>query len=653
MSSNYEELSIERKRLQQEGSLPEWYQTGGYQLLKSKYLWKDSTLKETFQRMADTAIQHLDGKLPKDEVDYLHRRFFEIMWDGHLAPASPVYNLGTPRGLPVSCSGGIVRDSVEGFYHNLLEVAVLTQEQFGTSGYLGYIRPRGSKISRGGTAAGIVPVLNALAQSMRDITQGTTRRGSYAAYFDVMHGDFYEIIQSVESDPEDKNIGINYYDVDINNVLSNDEYNETFKRWQRHMKFKSIFGKGYFYFPDKVHRHQPDSYKNNKQFTNIYNINDVVEVYVDYRIRKLSIKDVLALFEKNKGDNKYSKQVRLLTETKTMLYIVGYSIDGDTVTIKSERRLKSKASNLCTEIILHADELHTYACVLSSMNGSKFDEWKDTDAVYVATIFLDCVNEELIKLAKNIPEMANIVRGAEKGRPLGLGLLGFHTYLQEHNIPFESVDAIHVNDEIFKHLHDESLRASQYLAKHFGTPEWCDAGVRNTHRTALAPNMASATLAGQVSQGIEPIFSNTYNQKMAGGTVMRINPTLLRIMKERGVYSQELVDRIGIELNGSVQSDLITFLTPHEKLVFKTANEISQYTILDLANDRQENICQAQSINLFFKHDTPEDVIADVTQYGMSLERILSLYYQRMEASSKGSNGKAETKQVECVACQA
>lgn len=643
--SNYEELSIERKRLQEEGSLPDWYMTPGYQLLKDKYLWEDSTLKETFQRMADTAIKHLQGKLPQDEVDYLHKRFFEILWDADLAAASPVYNLGTPRGLPVSCSGGFVRDEVVGFYDHRREVAVLTQKQFGTSGYLGAIRPRGSKISSGGTAAGLVPVFNGVAQDMIDVTQGTLRRGSYGGYVPVSHGDFHELITSIMSEPEGKNLGINYSNAEIKRVLSNDDQDDIFKRWQKHMKLRSVFGKGYFYFPDKVAALQPKMYRDEKEFVFEYSKGEFIQYYFDNRFKFNSVESLVELF-------KQGKYVRIPTKSLTLLTVYDIQETESTFIVKTKRILKSLASNLCTEITLHADELHTYACVLSSMNAANFDRWKNTDAVYVATIFLDCVNQELIELSREIPGMEAVIRGAEKGRPLGLGLLGLHTYFQENMIPFESVEAIIANEEIFKHLNEEATRASQYLAKHLGEPEWCEGyGVRNTHLIAVAPNMSSSILVGGTSQGIEPIFSNTYQQKMAGGTVTRVNPTLLRIMKEKGVYSQELVDEIGMKYNGSVQSDEITWLTLHEKLVFKTAYELDQKVIVDLAADRQQYVCQAQSINLFFTGDADESEIADTTQYAMAKKMIKSLYYQRSEAKIKGSSGKAE--ENVCVACEA
>lgn len=645
--SNYEELSIRRKELQAKGDLPDWYQTAGLQLLEDKYLWKDSTLKETFQRMADTASKHLKD-LPKEEQEYLRKRFFEVLWDGDLAAASPVYNLGTPRGLPVSCSGGYIRDEVAGFYDHRKEVALLTQEQFGTSGYLGAIRPRGSVISRGGTATGLVPVFNGIAQDMEDVTQGTMRRGSYGGYIPVSHGDFHELINSVMTEPEGKNLGINYHDEDIKRVIKNDDSDEIFKRWQKHLKLRCVFGKGYFYFPDRVARLQPKMYTDEKEFVFEYKKSEFVQYYYDYRFKFNSVETLVDLF-------KAGEYVRIPTKSLTLLTVYDIEETEDSFIIKTKRILKSWASNLCTEITLHADELHTYACVLSSMNASTYDKWKDTDAVYVSTIFLDCVNQELIELAKEIPSLEAVVRGAEKGRPLGLGLLGYHTYLQEHMIPFESIEAMDINEELFSHLNKESLRASQYLAQKLGEPEWCIGyGVRNTHRIAIAPNMSSSILVGGTSQGIEPIYSNTYQQKMAGGTVTRINPTLLKLMRDRGVYCQELVDEIGMKFNGSVQDPSITFLTPHEKLVFLTAFEINQKAIIDQANDRQPHVCQAQSINLFVRGTASEAHVADLTQYGMTRKNVKSLYYMRSESKIKGSSGKAEDlSKTECVACEA
>jgi ribonucleoside-diphosphate reductase alpha chain len=296
----------------------------------------------------------------------------------------------------------------------------------------------------------------------------------------------------------------------------------------------------------------------------------------------------------------------------------------------------------CSEIQLFSDNDHTFSCVLSSMNASMYDEWKDTDAVFNATVFLDCVNQDLIEIGKRTEGMEKVVRFAEKSRALGLGMLGFHTYLQDHLISFESIDAMFKNAEIFKHLHDETLRASQWMATTFGEPEWCKGyGVRNTHRIAIAPNLSSALICGSVSQGIEPIYKNAYVQNTAAGKVDRVNPTLLKIMKEKDVYSEQTIKDI-ITHNGSVQH--VEWLSDDEKTVFKTAFEIDQKQIIRLASARQRYIDQAQSINLFFSADEDEAYISEVHKLAFKDPYIKSLYYIRSE------NGVVVNKS-ECLSC--
>lgn len=296
----------------------------------------------------------------------------------------------------------------------------------------------------------------------------------------------------------------------------------------------------------------------------------------------------------------------------------------------------------CNEIHLTSDEDHTFSCVLSSMNASLYDEWKDTDAVFNATVFLDCVNQDLIEIGKRTQGMDKVVRFAEKSRALGLGMLGFHTYLQEHMISFESMEAYYKNTEIFKHLYDETLRASKWMATEFGVPLWCAGfGVRNTHRIAIAPNLSSALICGSVSQGIEPIYKNAYVQNTAAGKMDRVNPTLLNLMKDRDVYSDETVKDI-ISHNGSVQH--VEWLTDDEKSVFKTAFEIDQKQIIRLASARQRYIDQGQSINLFFSADEDEEYISEVHKMAFKDPYIKGLYYIRSESGVNVSKG-------ECIAC--
>ncbi|CAB4127378.1 NrdE-prime, ribonucleoside-diphosphate reductase, alpha chain [uncultured Caudovirales phage] len=296
----------------------------------------------------------------------------------------------------------------------------------------------------------------------------------------------------------------------------------------------------------------------------------------------------------------------------------------------------------CTEIALFSDEDHTFSCVLSSMNASKYDEWKDTDAVFHATVFLDCVNQDLIEIGKNIKGLEKVVRFAEKSRALGLGLLGFHTYLQDNMIAFESFEAHLKNIEIFQHLDKESKRATEWMAYQYGEPFWCKGyGVRNTHRIAIAPNLSSALICGSVSQGIEPIYKNAYVQNTAAGKMDRVNPSLLNLMKEKDVYSPEVVKDI-IRNNGSVQH--VDWLTDEEKLVFKTAFEIDQKTIIKLASVRQKYIDQAQSINLFFSADESEEYISEVHKLAFQDKWIKSLYYIRSETG-------VQTSKESCLAC--
>lgn len=562
MDSIIETLSRERKKLQNSGDLPEWFTTQAWQLFKQKYLYEAVGLNDTYRRIAKTLARHTDNP------QKWNQKFYHILWKGWLACATPVLsNVGTPKGCPVSCSGGYVGDSVDGFYSARHETAMLTKNGFGTSAYLGDIRPRGTPISSGGFASGTNDVFQMFADDMRKVAQGTSRRGAWAGYLPLDHDDFWENVDYLKNNPDDLNIGWTVSNEFIKRLVARDE--DAIARFKRALYVKCITGKGYFYFVDKVAAQQP-------------------KMYTDYGLWSL-------------------------------------------------------ASNLCTEITLHSDEEHTFTCVLSSMNLSKWDEWKDTDAVFTATIFLDCVASEFIELGEKIPGLEKAIRFTKKSRALGLGALGFHTYLQEHMIPFESFQAHQINTEMFKHLHDESLKASQWMAENWGEPEWCKGyGVRNTHRTAVAPNTSSALICGSVSQGIEPIVANAFIQPSAAGELDRLNPTLIRLMKERGVYDYKIIEEIS-DRQGSVQ--WVDWLDDHEKEVFKTAYEINQEAILRLASTRQRYICQAQSINLFFDADEDEEYIAYIHALAFVDPYIKSLYYLRSEAGVQASKG-------ECVACE-
>jgi len=341
---------------------------------------------------------------------------------------------------------------------------------------------------------------------------------------------------------------------------------------------------------------------------------------------------------------RYKRSLKLKCITGKGYYFFIDKVNADNPPMYIENDLSVKASNLCTEIALHSDNDHTFTCVLSSMNASKYDEWKDTDAVFVATVFLDCVAEEFIKMGSKIRGLEKAVRFTEKGRALGLGVLGLHTYFQEHKMPFGSIEAHMFNNLLFDNLNKESLRASKWMGEVWGNPEWCVGfGVHNTHRIAVAPNSSSALIAGGVSQGIEPIVENVYNQPTAAGEIARINPTLLAIMKKRDKYKKKYIKDI-IEHDGSVQH--VDYLDDDEKEVFKTAFEINQMDLIRLASSRQRYIDQAQSLNLFFDADEDEGYISKIHQAAFEDPRIKSLYYLRSKAGIKAA------KEEVCLACE-
>lgn len=570
--SIYKEYGRERKKLQEEGRLPDWFTTAAWQMYKEKYVTEECPdIKTVYERIAKQAASRLPDT-PKMKKEW-EKKFFTLMWSGWLAPSTPVLaNMGAGRGCPVSCSGGYVADSVYGFYEAQKEAALLSKNGFGTSGYLGSIRPRGSKVTVGGKASGKLPVFKDFIQMSRDISQGSTRRGAWAGYIEIDDPDFWEICDHIQAVPDDANVGWIVTDEFINRLENADK--EALAIYQRAMKLKMVTGKGYFFFVDKVNRLSPVTYK--------------------------------------------------------------------------DRGLKVHASNLCTEITLASyssesgtghDDL-TFTCVLSSLNLAKYDEWKDTSAVFDSIVFLDCVAEDFIQIGKGIRGLEAAVRFTEKSRALGLGTLGFHTYLQQNKIAFEGFEAHQKNHEIYSMIREEAEQATSWLAEKFGEPEWCVGyGRRNTHLLAIAPNLSSALICGGVSQGIEPIYKNAYIQATAAGEVDRINPVLVNIMKERKVFNHKTVDDI-VENAGSVQH--VDWLDDDEKMVFRTAFEINQEAIIRLASARQRYIDQAQSINLFFSADEDEATIARVHEMAFKDEYIKSLYYIRSESGVKASSGECE-----------
>jgi ribonucleoside-diphosphate reductase alpha chain len=565
MTNIYEQLSAERKAGQLAGEIPEFYITPGYQMFKNKYVSDGQTLKQRYQTIAKTAgdiATELYGDLAEHTGVSWEDKFFDAIWKGWLSPSTPVLaNLGTDRGMAVSCTGNYIDDSIYGFYDSRLEAAVLTKNGFGTSSYLGDVRPRGAKFSDNGKANGVLPLFKGFVQDMDDTSQGSTRRGAWAGYIEVEHPDFHEVIDYLNARGDGMNIGWNFTEAFITRLKAGDP--DAVDRWKKVLKTRAITGKGYMLFIDKVNAQNPESY--------------------------------------------------------------------------AEHGLSVKASNLCSEITLHSDSEHSFSCVLSSLNLAKWDEWKETDLVFISTVFLDCIAEDLIRRGSKIKGMEKVVRFTEKSRALGLGVMGYHTLLQQKSLPFDSSEAERLNGDIFAQIHWQASDASYWMFLKAGSPEWAPTGMRNSHLMAVAPTMSTALLVGGVSQGIEPLVANVFNQSSAAGEMARINPVLIDIMKDRGVYDQDTIDDL-IDHEGSVQH--VNWLSDHEKDVFKTAFEIDQEAILRQASRRQQFIDQGQSLNLFFKSDASPAYMSKIHQKAMLDPYIKALYYFRSQAGLQASKNK-------------
>jgi ribonucleoside-diphosphate reductase alpha chain len=327
--------------------------------------------------------------------------------------------------------------------------------------------------------------------------------------------------------------------------------------------------------------------------------------------------------------------------------------------------LKVYMTNICSEIVLHTDESHSFVCCLSSVNLAKYDEWKDTDLIYVATWFLDGVLEEFIQKAKNMKGFENVVRFAEKGRAIGLGVLGWHTYLQQKGIPFEGLLAQFETRKIFSQIKIESERASRDMAVEYGEPLWCvETGMRNTHLRAIAPTVSNSKLSGNVSAGVEPWAANVFTDQSAKGTFIRKNRELEKVLKKIGINTKEIWDKILAD-GGSIQdiAELDNWFYVNGKLtenpegddhipvkdVFKTFKEINQLELIKQAGIRQQYIDQSVSLNLAFPSQATPKWINQVHMEAWR-QRIKTLYYMRTESVLRADIATRAT-DPDCLSC--
>ena len=510
-------------------------------------------------------------------------KFYYYMSEGFYSLASPVWsNFGKERGLPISCFGSNVDDDMGNILYTQSEVGMMSKLGGGTSGYFGHIRHRGAEVKDNGVASGAVHIMQ-LFESMVDVvSQGSVRRGRFSPYLPVEHKDIDEFLDiGTEGNPiQELTHGVSITDEWMQKMIDGDS--DKRKIWAKVIQRRCEIGYPYIFFKDKANNGAPDV----------------------FRAKNLSI----------------------------------------------------NASNLCTEIMLPSNSNWSFVCVLSSINLLHYDKWKDTDAVETMVYFLDAViTEFLTKLEcyrdsdsnddkQTFLFMERAYNFAKDNRALGMGVLGWHSLLQSKSLPFDSQDAFDLNSEVFKLIKSNSYKASEELAEKFGEPQTLKGyGRRNATLNAIAPTTSSAFILGQVSQGIEPIWSNIYVKDIAKVKTTIKNPFLVQLLSKKGYDNKEVWDSIR-EYDGSVQH--LDILTDHEKSVFKTYSEIDQMDIIYQAANRQNHIDQGQSLNVMVHPDmSPKEINKiHITAWKLNIK---SLYYQHsMNAAQKFKQKK------ECESCE-
>lgn len=550
---------------------PEWLTAEGLITLSKGYLQKGETPKDMYKRVSKAAAQRLNR-------NDLANSFFDIMWKGWLGPASPVLaNMGTERGLPISCFKLSVPDSVDGIFKSVHELAVMSKHGGGVGVTMSNVRGRKALIHGNGESEGVVPWIKVFDSATVSVSQGSTRRGATSINLDIDHTDIEEFlkIRKPQGDVNRQCLNIHHC------VVISDEFMEKVKngdkearaKWAVVCQLRMETGEPYIMFKDTVNKNNPQCYK--------------------------------------------------------------------------DRGLKVEGTNICTEITGFTDKDHSFVCCLSSLNLAKWDEWKDTDTVELATWFLDGVMQEFIEKARHIQGFERAVRFAEKSRMLGLGVMGWHTLLQSKNIPFDSFDAMRLNALWSKTIKDKADKASQGLAKEYGEPEWLvGSGFRNSHRIAIAPTVSNSVISGGISAGIEPIAANAYVNKTAKGVFLVKNPTLTSLLESLGKNTEEVWKDIVIN-EGSVQH--LDFLDEKTKEVFLTAREINQLAIIKQAAQRQRFIDQSQSVNLFFPVNVDPKFFHKVHMEAWELG-LKTLYYCRSSSVLKAD--VASRQKDECKACE-
>ena len=566
---------------------PAWGDTEVYKkTISGGYLLSGETPKDAYWRVCKAVAR----RLYKPE---LAEKFFDYIWQGWLCLASPVLsNTGTDRGLPISCFGIDVADSIQDIGAKNLEMMLLAKHGGGVGIGINMIRPAGAKITGNGTSDGVVPFCKIYDSTILATNQGSVRRGAASVNINIEHDDFLDWIEIREPKGDVNRQSLNLHqcavvgDKFMRRLEAGDQ--DARQRWSKLLQKRKATGEPYILFKGNTNKSNPEAYKKNS--------------------------------------------------------------------------LKVHMTNICSEIVLHTDESHSFVCCLSSLNLEKYDEWKNTNLVYDATWFLDGVLEEFIQRAKNMRGFENSVRSAVKGRALGLGVLGWHSLLQKNGIAFEGLLAQFKTREIFSKIKIETERASRKLAEIYGEPLWCvGTGFRNTHLRAIAPTVSNSKLAGNVSPGIEPWAANVFTEQSAKGTFIRKNKELEKVLRKVGINNKETWDKI-LEDGGSIQGikqldgwyyDNGGRLTQEEgepvKNVFKTFKEINQLELVKQAGIRQDYIDQSVSLNLAFPSEAPPRWLNQVHIEAWK-RGIKTLYYTRTESVLRGDIAAAAM-DPDCLSC--
>ena len=547
----------------------EWLNEESRRFLSRGYLLEGQTAEGRIRQIAEKAEEYLG-------IEGYADKFYNYMGKGYFSLASPVWaNYGIDRGLPVSCFGSYIEDTMGSILYSHAENGMLMKGGGGTSGFFGELRPRGAKINTSGESNGAVHFMQLFDTLANVVSQGSVRRGYFSAYLPIEHPDAEEFLDiGTEGNPiQGLTTGITVSSEFIQRVINGDK--PARKLWAKVLKRRSEVGFPYIMFTDNVNNNKPQVYK--------------------------------------------------------------------------DKDMTIHASNMCSEIALPSNPDETFTCVLSSINLLHWEEIKETDAIETLTMFLDTVVTEFVKKTEGKKYYERAHNFAKRHRALGLGVLGWHSFLQSHLFSFEGRDAARKNLEMAQVIKEKTHAASVRLAQMFGEPEVLKGyGRRNATLMAIAPTKSSSFILGQVSQSIEPEFSNYYVKDLSKSKVTIKNPYLKKHLQEIGKDTDEVWESIRVA-DGSVQH--LTFLEDNIKMVFKTFAEISPYTIIDQASIRQEYLDQAQSLNLMIPPDMEVKEINALYMYAHGMG-IKSLYYQYSMSQAQALSRKKAMIES-CAACEA